>query len=196
MSGEMPRTACFTGLTDIVNIGDISIHVQTEYLKDKTLLITVVNLSGRCIHRTERNCAEHVGKPDFYIRLSRVAQAQQCSVVQRIHGIWTNYLKKQSIRPPNKESSDIITKRVLYLLDLGLKIYQIQCHGDPVLIEAARISARATWLEALELDPENRLVNACLSDLGDGVQIAQRIRRSNRIQIALNREPQCKTKYV
>jgi hypothetical protein len=199
MSGEMSRVACFTGLTDIIVIGDVSIHVQTEYLKDKMLLITIVNRSGRCINRTERNCAEHVDKPDFYVKLARVAQAQQCSVVQRVREIWNDYLKKQSIRPPEKESSDSIARRVSYLLDLGLKIYQISDHNDLISIETARISARITWLEALELDPENRLVNACLSDLDDGVKIAQRIRRSNRIQVAqhsLNCESQCKTKHV
>jgi|WetSurMetagenome_2_1015567.scaffolds.fasta_scaffold31850_3 hypothetical protein len=177
MSGEMSRVACFTGLTGIVVIGDVSIHVQTEYLKDKMLLITIVNRSGRCINRTERNCAEHVDKPDFYVKLARVAKAQQCSVVQRVREIWNDYLKKQSIRLPEKESSDSIARRVSYLLDLGLKIYQISDHNDSISSETARIS----WLEALELDPENRLVNACLSDLDDGIRIVQRIRRSNRI---------------
>lgn len=196
MSGEMSRVACFTGLTDIVNIGDVSVHIQTEYLKDKTLLITIVNRSGRCIHRAERNCSKHVEKPDFYIKLAQVAQAQQRSIVQRIQEIWAEYLKKQSIRPPTNGPSNPIAERVSYLLDLGFKIYQIATIDESVSMETAKDSAKITWLEALELDPENRMLNACLSNLDNGVQIAQRIRRLHRIRQArerLNSTLQCKT---
>jgi hypothetical protein len=180
MDNGLSKTACFTGLTDVVEIGDISVHIQTEFLKDKTSLVTIVNRSGRCIHRTERDCTKHANKPDFHRKLARVARAQQCSIVQRIREIWTNYLKKQSISPP----PNAITQRVSFLLDLGLRIYDI---GN------SKESARATWLEALELDPENRLVNACLSDSDESVKMAQRIRRVNRIRQATeNHGSQCK----
>ncbi|MFA5202861.1 MAG: hypothetical protein WC708_00395 [Lentisphaeria bacterium] len=194
MSGEIPKVACFTGLTNIVQIGDISVHIQTEYLKEKMLLITVINRSGRCINRTERNCAEHVDKPDFYVKLAKVAQAQQHLVMRRVNEIWADYLKKQSISPP-PSSSDVTAKRVTYLLDLGLRVYDIPNHDESVSSESARNLARTIWLEALELDPENRLVNACLSDLDDGIQMVQKIRRSNRIRQAVRgNEFQCKTK--
>lgn len=178
MNREMPKVACFTGLTDIVQIGDISVHIQTEYLKEKMLLITVINRSGRCISRTERNCAEHVNKPDFYTKLSKVAQAQQRSIVQRVNEIWAGYLKKQSISPP-PSPSDMTAKRVICLLDLGLRAYDIPKHDESMSQESAKSLARAIWLEALELDPENRLVNACLSKLDGGIQMVQRIRQLN-----------------
>jgi hypothetical protein len=181
MNDKVSRAACFTGLTDIIEIGDISVHIQTEYLKDKMSLITIVNRSGRCIHRFERDCAKHANKPGFLSKLAMVARAQQGSIIRRIREIWTDYLKKQSISPP----PNAITQRVSFLLDLGLKIYHI---GN------SKESARATWLEALELDPENRLVNACLSDSDESIKMAQHIRRTNRIKQAMKTHGlQCKT---
>jgi hypothetical protein len=153
MNIPIERAVGLIGLNNNVTIDGVVVHIQTEDFATRFLLVTNVLVDGCCIHKVERNYAEHVTKVDFTSKLCRVAKAQHDATVQRVPEIWADYLEHK----PNIRIADLqltLLARVTWLFELGLKL----CDLDP---EAAEM----TWRELLAIEPKHRKAQANLNRL-------------------------------
>lgn len=152
-----------------VKVGDFVIHVQTEEVKPKKLIVTYVLYDGQVIDRTERSYTAHEDKPNLRELISKVAEAQHSKKVREVPSIWEGFSKnlKISIRPPKRTTlrpvpmpvpvaPQLDAARALELFELGLTLYK----EEP-------LKAQEAWEEAVHLDPDNKVYRVNLKKLRD-----------------------------
>jgi len=149
----------FAGVNTNVQIGSITLHVQTENFPRDLLLITNVYFDGTCIHSVKWSYADHVGKPSFEARLQKAAELQQRTVVKRVPEIWAEHIAPKfpdppitqirSIRPPAVEPvelSETVRDRIDRLFILAMRVRKHNLR-----------TAELIWHEILDIDPNHQL---------------------------------------
>ena len=150
-----------------VTVGNFVIHVQTEEVKPKKLIVTYVLYEGQVIDRVERGYTAHEDKPNLRELISKVAEAQHSKKIREVPGIWEGFSKnlKISIKPPKRTTlrpvpmpvaPKLDAAKALELFELGLTLYK----EDP-------LKAQEAWEEAAHLDPDNKVYRVNLKKLRD-----------------------------
>lgn len=148
-----------------VSIDDVTVHVQTEEMKPKKLIVTCVLYEGQVIDRVERSYADVESKPNIRELIARVANAQHGKRISEVPNIWERFsspvsrsiqTRKASLRPVSMVSPQLDTDRALELFELGLTLYK----HEP-------LKAQEAWEEACRLDPTNKMYRANLKRLED-----------------------------
>jgi hypothetical protein len=152
-----------------VTVGNSVVHVQTEEVKFKKLIVTYVLYEGQVIDRVERGYTAHEGKPNLRELIAKVADAQHSKKIREVPTIWDGFSKniKISIKPPKRTTlrpvpmpvpvaPQLDTARALELFELGLTLYK----EEP-------LRAQGAWEEAVRLDPDNKVYRANLKKLRD-----------------------------
>jgi hypothetical protein len=149
----------FAGVNTNVQIGSITLHVQTENFPRDLLLITSVYLDGACIHSVKWSYANHVGKPSFELKLQKAVELQQKNVVQRVPEIWAAYIAPKFPEPPitqirsirpsavgSVELSEAVRDRIDQLYILAMRVRK-----------SSPETAVLIWHEVLTLNPNHQL---------------------------------------
>jgi len=149
-----------------VSIADVRVHVQTEEVKPKKLIVTCVLYEGQVIDRVERSYADVESKPNIRELIAKVANAQHGKRISEVPGIWKRFsptikrsirpLKVASLRPVLIGTPQLDTGRALELFELGLTLYR----DEP-------LRAKEAWEEASRLDPDNKVYRVNLKRLND-----------------------------
>ena len=149
-----------------VTYANVSVHVQTEEVKPKKLIVTCVLYEGQVIDRAERSYADFNSKPNIRELISRVANAQHGKKISEVPSIWKRFsptlkrsirpLKVASLRPVSIVTSQLDTDRALELFELGLTLYK----DEP-------LRAKEVWEEASRLDPDHKVYRVNLKRLND-----------------------------
>lgn len=155
-----------------VKVGDVVVHVQTEEVKPKGLIVTYVLYEGQVIDRVERSYTKFGSKPNIRELIHKVADAQHNKKIGSVREIWAQFSttvghsgrapKRASLRPAAM-SSQSDSDRALELFELGLTLYK----EEP-------LKAHAAWKEAVGLDPNNKVYRTNLKrleDLSQGVMV-------------------------
>lgn len=131
----------FAGVNTNVQIGSITLHVQTENFPRDLLLITNVYLGGACIHSVKWSYASHVGKDQFEAKLQKAAELQQKNVVQRAPQIWAARFTAVKLVELDEAVRDRIDR--LFILAMRVRKTNLQV-------------AELIWYEILSLNPSHR----------------------------------------
>ena len=149
------ETTKFAGVNTNVQIGPVTLHVQTENFPRDLLLITNVYLDGACIHSVKWSYADHVGKAQFEAKLQKAAELQQRNVIKAVPGIWA---ERNAPKPPPSSGfyprtlSESVLDHIdrLYLLAMKVRKYSPE-------------TAVMIWEEILTLNPDHQLTLQKLS---------------------------------
>jgi hypothetical protein len=150
----------FAGVNTNVQIGAVTLHVQTENFPLKSMLITNVYFEGTCIHSVKWSYSDHVGKAQFETKLQKAAELQQRGVVQRVPEIWAarnapqlteNSVSESPISEVRATNSQVelpeaVLERIDHLYLLAMR-----------LMKSNPKAAEMTLWEILSLNPNHKL---------------------------------------
>lgn len=153
----METQKTFAGVNTNVQVGQVTLHVQTESFPLNSMLITNVYLLGTCIHSVKWSYASHLDKVRFESKLQKAAELQQKSVVQRIPEIWAERNAQQLSESPTTE------------VQAGEISEEVRDHIDRLFLLAARAKktnpqvAKMIFQEILAINPHHQLTIKKLS---------------------------------